>query len=304
MTISNQALEEIKSSQTEPINITLDATMLDMFQVCAARFNYRFNLLKEQLEKPQALDKGGLVHAGLEAYYKTLADRETYPSFSSRFERCIEDMKIYALDSDLDREEVSYAIDTTADNIRYWKNTDETLTIEAVEQSFAYELYSDSTIRLIMIGKIDLIASDLKYSYLPYDHKTFTRDFPLKRKVNQFLNYSMATGSNIIMVNRVGFQKSLPNEKKFKRIPLSYDPLILEQWKQNVIKWAYLYLECAVTNSWPLNDTSCDKFNRLCEYYDVCDSSGEESKVYKLNTLFRTGEPWDVSKALSRKGKE
>jgi hypothetical protein len=42
-----------------------------------------------------------------------------------------------------------------------------------------------------------------------------------------------------------------------------------------------------------MNETSCNKYNRLCEFHEVCDSSGNEAKIYKLEQLFVEKDPWD-----------
>jgi hypothetical protein len=76
--------------------------------------------------------------------------------------------------------------------------------------------------------------------------------------------------------------------------------MILQQWKDNVIRVMMHYIDCVAENSWPLNETSCDKFNRMCEYYDVCDSSGQESKDFKLEMNYTLTTPWDVTKVLRK----
>jgi hypothetical protein len=117
---------------------------------------------------------------------------------------------------------------------------------------------------------------------------------------NQFRNYCFALKSNWLVVNRIGFQKTLKPHDKFKRPRVSYDPLQFEQWKHNVVLNIMEYLTCVATNEWPMNETSCDKYHRRCEYYDVCDASGQPAKEYKLMTNFVKTEPWDVSKVLRK----
>jgi hypothetical protein len=77
--------------------------------------------------------------------------------------------------------------------------------------------------------------------------------------------------------------------------------LIWEQWRENMVKWAMLYYDSCQEDSWPMNVTSCDKYNRLCEYFEICDTAGEENKLYKLETNFKAGERWDVSASLAKK---
>lgn len=284
------------------IDIVLDATMLDTFMSCAAKFDMRFNLNKTTVEKPYALDNGSMVHEGAEAYYKGLGKGLSYTERRIEMHKAVD--YAYAFkDSDLEPSQITRVHEVLDENVAYWRSKDERMQIIAVEEAFSYLLHEDETIRLIMIGKIDMVVTDDRYTNVPYDHKSYERDskFATLRKKNQFSNYANALQSNYLIVNRIGFQTSLTPQEKHKRVPIAYDPLYMEQWKANVIKWAYIYLDCAATNEWPLNDTSCDKFNRVCEYYDVCNASGETSKVHKLK-MMSTTEPWDVSKSLAYKG--
>jgi len=283
------------------IEISLDATMLDTFVSCPAKFNYRFNMNKTTPKKPEPLDKGSLEHSGFEGYYTALQRGD---EFSQALEAGIVKFNEATIESELDAATTTLMRNALIESITYWKQTDARYEILGVEEPFAYELFSDSTIRITMIGKIDLLINEARLGRHPVDHKTYSRASPTYRKTNQFCNYAYATNSPYLLVNKVGLQTSLKPEEKHKRIPLSYDPIFLEQWRQNVIKWCYFYLDCHASNSWPLNDTSCDKYNRLCEYYPVCDSSGIDAKIYKLNTDFKTSPKWDVAKSLGLKKEE
>jgi hypothetical protein len=175
-----------------------------------------------------------------------------------------------------------------------------------VETPFAYELFSDDSIRIIISGKIDLLVNfkgigrGASYERLPIDHKTFSRDSVILRKSNQFINYCNAVGSNYIVINRIGLQKTKSAEDRFKRIPLSYDPIYIKQWRDNLTKMLLNeYLGCIASEAWPEKPTSCNKFNRLCEYYSICDSSGQDAKDNKLNNEFIDSEPWDVTAKLN-----
>lgn len=285
-----------------PLNVVLDSTMLDTFLSCPAKFNYRFNHNKVTITKAKPLDRGTLVHNGLEAYYKCLKETRSHSDSIGELKSAVNGT---ALESDLEQSEIDRALEVLIESAFRWKERDLSFDIIAVEESFSYVLHEDENIRIIMIGKIDLLVNyrmnGSDYLNTPIDHKTYERDFPLKRTANQFSNYSYACGSNYLFVNRIGFQKSIPAEVKHKFIPLSYDPLFHEQWKNNTIEIVKNYVHCAVNNVFPMNFTSCDKFNRLCEYHEVCDTSGEDSKIYKLNINFNTAEQWDVSAILGKK---
>lgn len=296
-------LAVIETSQKK-INIVLDATMFDTFQSCPAKFHYRFNLNKSTTVKAKPLDKGGLIHIGLEAYYT--AFQQQIP-FDDRMELMKKAVQIaYAVESDLDVDEYSRVQEVLREYAIRWQTEDERcLEVLAIETPFMYVLYEDEYIRIVMIGKIDLLVNynDGRTSYekLVIDHKSYEREFPVKRLSNQFCNYAYATNSNYLLVNRVGFQKTIKPEIKHKRVPLSFDEHFLHQWRDNVVTVCHQYLECVQTKTWPMNLTSCDKYGRLCEYMDVCDTSGVEGKIWKLQALYQTIEKWDVSKSLGIK---
>ena len=136
---------------------------------------------------------------------------------------------------------------------------------------------------------------------MPIDHKSYDRSYEVGRMSNQFKNYCVATESNYLIVDKIGFQKTLKPHEKFIRTPLTYDPILLEEWKRNII-YVVLnkYLQCIATGYWPMNETSCDKFNRKCDYYAICDSSGIESKNFKINSNYIPGEVWDVTKSMQK----
>lgn len=281
-----------------PINIVLDSTMLDTFMSCECKFNYRFNLNKVPTTKAEPLDRGTIIHIGAESYFKGIKNNIPY---NERIEQLTEVIhKEWLIDSELPEEKLRYITKCFIESCEIFRDRDERMEILAVEEPFQYLLHADETMNLYMIGKIDLLVNEPGYEKLPYDHKSYERSSPLDRKAMQFCNYSYACNSNYLMVNRVGLQTTIKPTEKHKRVPLSYDPLFHEQWKQNTIKWASRYLDCAINNEWPMNTTSCNKYNRPCEYTEVCDSSGIEAKTYKLEANFSTTKQWDVSASLGK----
>lgn len=289
------------------INIVLDATMLNTFQSCEFKYYVRFELDKGPLLKPEPLDRGDLIHIGKEYYYKCIKETRNWNLAVQTMEDAIRER--IKTESQLPYEDADRMIAVCKENVNHWRTWDLSIEIVAVEKPFSYVLYEDDTFRIVMIGKIDLLFTDNTYENCPMDTKSFTRDFELRRWDNQFMNYAIATDSNYLFVDRVGLQgmegevkNPLPLTKRHKRVPLSFDPLIKKQWVNNTVAWCMRYWDCSVNNSWPLNLTSCDKFNRKCEYLDdICNTSGEDNKIYKLEHNFKTLEKWDVAKSLGLK---
>jgi hypothetical protein len=290
------------------VNIVLDASKIDLFETCPQRYNFRHNHNRTLplIHKAKALDRGSLAHGGLEVYFTELSKGTHY---DDRINLTL--MKIRELASDVETsnsepEEVEKLLSAIEQSCDYWRAEDEnSLEIISIEQPFAYELFSDDSLRIIISGKIDLLVNfrgigrAASYSNLPIDHKTYERDSMVLRKSNQFINYCNAVESNYLIVNRIGLQKTLRPEEKFKRLPISYDPVYLKDWKDNLTKMLMIeYLSCIAENYWPEKPTSCNKFNRLCEYYQICDSSGQEAKDLKLESNYIIAEQWDVTKGL------
>lgn len=289
------------------LNIVLDASKIDLFETCPKRYDIRHNQNKGLpiVQKAKALDLGSLAHEGLETYYKGLAGGAKYPD---RMDACLNKIREKSSDStwsNSDPDEVNQLLKSVEESCEIWRFEDENFEILAVETPFAYVLYEDDTVRIIISGKIDLLVNkrgigrEASYEGLPIDHKTYSRDSMLLRKSNQFINYSHAVGSNYLVVNRIGLQTSIEPSVKHKRIPLSYDPEYIQDWKDNLTKMLLSeYLGCVADNYWPEKPTSCNKFNRLCEYFEVCDSSGQDAKNFKLENNFVDVDVWDVTSKL------
>lgn len=281
------------------VNIVFDMSKYDLFRLCEARYNYRHNLLIGPPGKNEALDRGSLIHVGAEIYYQGLKDGLGYEKSSNAALSKIREAGV--ISTDLDNEVINQVIDVMEEYFDYWQVADQGFTINEVEQPFMYELFANDEVRIFLAGKIDLVVSDNRYENEPYDHKSYSRTYDTGRMSNQFKNYCVATKSNYLTVNKIGLQKTLKPHQKFVRVKLTYDPIILEEWKQNVItSLMNNYLMCVAEQKWPMNETSCDKYNRRCEFYEICDASGLAAKNYKINNNYIKLEPWDVTKVMMK----
>lgn len=280
------------------LNVIMDASQYDTFLMCPYRFRNRYKLNLDSPHKNAALDRGTLIHLACETYYQSLKDGLKYQDAVDK--SFLKMKEAFVLDSDLDSGEADMLIDTMEQYFDYWRVADQSFEILGVEESFMYLLHEDESIRIYLAGKIDLRIRDNKYENVPYDHKSFSRSGPVNSMSNQFKNYCAATESNYLFVNRIGLQKTLKPHEKFLRVPVTYDHLVLETWKNNVIYNMMSYIKCEADDYWPTNETSCDKFNRRCDYYEVCESSGEESKQFKLLSNYMKVKPWDVTKVLKK----
>lgn len=283
--------------------LVFSASSFDLYEWCERKYQYAHIMRKSlpMTEKPLPLDRGTLGHIGMESYFNDLSQGVHY---NDRMHSALYKIKEAAADpknSNIDiTEELPILVKAFTESCDFWRFEDEHLEILAIETPFDYVLYEDDYVRIIISGKVDLlvnkpaIGGGSSYTNLPYDHKFVTRDFPVDNLSNQFINYCVPTGSSYLVVNKIGMQKTLKPEEKFKRIPLSYDPLIIQQWKDNVTEVIInKYLPSVITQSFPMRFINCRKFGRLCEFYPVCSSSGEAAKKFKLEMMYVERAPWD-----------
>ena len=284
-------------------NIVFSASSLNLWEWCECKYNYA-HIMRKTLppdQKPLPLDRGTLGHIGMELYFNQLSEGVHY---NDRMHNVLYKIKEVASDpakSNIDiSEELPILLSNFEQSCEFWRFEDEHFEILAVETPFDYILFEDEWIRIIISGKVDLLVNKpgmgggASYVNLPYDHKFVTRDFPVDRTDNQFINYAEVTKSNYLIVNKIGLQKTLKPEEKFKRIPLSFDSLFIEQWKENVIRTIIdKYLPARLRHHYPMRFSNCRKFGRLCEFHPVCNSSGEDAKRFKLESQYTEREPWD-----------
>lgn len=284
-------------------NIVFSPSSLDLFLTCKKKFKFA-HLLRKTLpphEKPYPLDRGTLVHQGLEVYFNQLA---LGVHFNDRLHAALNIIKVKASDvtqSNVDiTEQLPIILSSVEQSCTFWRFEDEQLEILEVEAPFDFVLYEDDYVRIIISGKEDLIVNkpsfqgSASYTNLPYDHKSSERSFPRDRLNNQFIIYTIPLNSNFLIVNEVGQQKTLKPEEKFKRIPLSFDSLVVEKWKKETIDIILNeYLISMTRDHFPMNTTACRKFGRLCEFHKVCNASGEAAAAWNLESGYVMRDPWD-----------
>jgi hypothetical protein len=117
---------------------------------------------------------------------------------------------------------------------------------------------------------------------------------------NQFIGYCYALETDRIIVNKIGFQKSLPPKDRFQRYILNIDKARIAEWRENTLYWIQQYLSWRDDDYWPMNLTSCDKYSG-CIFKRICETD-PESRDWKIQKDFTTVPRWDVAKSLERSG--
>jgi hypothetical protein len=181
------------------------------------------------------------------------------------------------------------------ENILYWQR--DGWKILEVEQSFSKVLYErpdapgKEVIRILYEGIIDLIVEHPSPAGIyVVDHKSASRKSTPAKTSNQFMGYCWSLGMNQIIINRVGFQKTLPASERFQRLFISYENELLKEWVQQAVYWAQVLASYMDNNYFPPNFTSCDKYAG-CIFQQVCGTI-PQVRDFKLQSFYYQGEPW------------
>lgn len=302
--------------------ISLDMTAMNHLQSCARKMNLSQEQHLQPLKKGEALEKGDLMHKMLAPYYwgrlkhpkehHLMLRRADGASVAHPFARliglphselvkeCVALGREASFDLDImptEREEtirqfVEYAIHFAGDG---W------IPIE-IEQTFSKILHIEPDVldggghivkeglTIVIEGVVDLYCDAPHWGKITVDHKTTSRRENPSSLSNQFKCYSWALGCRTVIVNRIGFQKTLSAGERFQRIPINYATPIIDEWRYWSVYWTKLYQFYLENGVWPPNFTSCDKYSG-CIYKPICEAI-PEARDARVAVLFRRGKPW------------
>lgn len=277
----------------------IDSQILNTIQDCARKTNLSFGSRSlEPVVKPDYFEKGDLLHQMLAQYYKLRKNRQNWSknnkTHADIVQICIKVGRLAAVSMSLEVDVVEEVINAFWQYCTYTAN-DGWDNIVSIEEVASKILYEDDAIIILYQGKIDLSISITNCNLLPVDHKSSSRRGKPHHLSNQFQGYCWLLGVNNIIINKIGFQKTLKDNEKFERHTLSYSPDLLEEWRENSIFWIRQYISYTEANYFPTNYTSCDKYSG-CIFEQTCRQS-KEVREYKLTQLFtERKEKWDVGK--------
>jgi hypothetical protein len=266
--------------------------------------------------KAAALEKGDLMHKMLEIYYSLSYNRVR--AESDTWKLICEDLKTDALKLALEltkREEIiKFAIqvapiftakmdlapdESDADIYQFQEYCNyyeyEAWNVLAVEEVASKILFDSPQVRIIYNGKMDIIA-EKGTMIAPWDHKTSSRRSESTSLSNQFIGYAYLLGLNNVVVNKIGFQKSLKPGERFTRDILTIPGSRIAEWADNTIQWVFKLIDSIDEDNWPMNLTSCDKYSG-CIFKKICESE-PINRLYRIEKDYKIGDKWDVAKIL------
>jgi hypothetical protein len=298
MTELNQGIvEEVLDEWT---NIQVDSQVLSIFMSCPQKYYYTIVRHLEPVGgESDSIRRGLIIHAALLRYWRERIKSDNYQiAVQSALQYAKDEVNKDVKFSMEFKQETLYGF---LEFLKYIQGSS-WIPVEA-EKYFKVKIYENESekLRIFITGRIDLILRSPQIPVLPVDVKTEAERWFYTQMSNQFRLYNLACGTNLLAVQRVGFQKTLEPKDKFKLEMLPFDPDILEEYRTITLPyWVKKLIECHKTGYFPMNSTACVHGHFKCEFSDaynggICNVS-RSVREQKIGRYFVIGEAWDPSK--------
>lgn len=310
---------------TKKKNVVLDATLFSTFQSCERLTDLRFNHDLHSIDgKSNNLEVGSLVHKVLEVYYANLVGgikrsdavgnglaagalyisgcsycTDFIPTSEQPKPKCGHEVGEYPGLQNTPPENQTkpkrigsqWALQTAEQYLEYRKN--DSWVPLAVEETRGRVIYEDDEIRILWKAKFDLIVDTIDYGILSVDHKTMQQSRAVEELNNQFMGQCLLMDAPRLIKNNIGFQTSLPDEKRFNRDVISYTQDQLLEWASEIVPYyAYQMIMCKEMEYYPPRFTHCNSKYGRCQFHDVC-KTDRALREDELKRAFVVGEHWD-----------
>lgn len=278
------------------LHIALDSQKLSTGQSCMRQYQYNFVLNLDPISKEEPMERGDLTHEMLKYYYRLRRHRSRWErnrrTHADIVQICIRIGRHAARRMGIGVDEIEFVIKAFTDYTAFVEHDgwdDEK--IKAVEKTGSLILYQDDEIVIHYEVKMDLVIELQAGIEIAVDHKTAKSRRTYGLLSNQFMGYCWFLENNNIIINSIGFQKTLKPHERFVRQVLSYPTELISRWRCNTIEWVKQAIPQMQADQYLQNFTSCDKWSG-CKYRDLCES---ESSVFpqKVQALYKIRESWD-----------
>lgn len=183
-----------------------------------------------------------------------------------------------------------FALETCDQYHKFYSN-DHWLTIDT-EVVRSKQLYEDDEIRILWKSKLDWIV-DTNQGIYPCDHKTMKQNRDTLSINNQFMGQCSVMGTRNVFINKIGLQKTLKPEEKFKRVTIPYTAARLLEFQSYVLPyWVKQLIQWNEQGHYPPNFQSCENKYGRCSFCDVC-GSDPDMRNELLNQGFVVGSEWN-----------
>ena len=183
-----------------------------------------------------------------------------------------------------------WVLDTIDQYYQFYRN-DHWVPLE-VEVVKGKVLYEDDEIRVLWKAKLDLTV-DTNQGIYPVDHKTMKQNRNTISMNNQFIGQCLIMDTRNVFLNKIGFQKTLKPEEKFKRPPVSYSADRLLEWQGETLPfYSKLLLMYAETGHFPPNFDHCEGKYGNCAFLPVCEAN-PNMREEEIKKMFIIGPEWN-----------
>lgn len=303
-------------------NVIFDATLFNSL-ACGRFFDLRHNYnFVQNTGKSNSLECGSIVHTILETYFNSIigqikkSDAIAFGLAAGQqyIAGCIHCTDFQATENvskptcghspnqfpgvhNTPAESEGYTVgwkwvlETMEQYFDYYKNDFWVpLEVEVVKRDVLFE---DDQIRVMWKAKLDVIM-DTNQAILPMDHKTAKQNRDTLDLNNQFMGQCFLMKTRQVVINKIGFQKTLKPEQKFLRPILMYTADRLLEWQSDVVPYyAYRLLEYTESGYFPPDYTRCEGKFGNCVFVDVCKVDRIQRET-ELNVNFKVGPKWDI----------
>lgn len=271
-------------------------------QTCWELYNLSYNRRWASKDKDEPLERGDLVHIIFAHYYRSkMAGRWRTDKAQQGIviDEAINMARKATVEMSLEMKPIDETIKAAKESLLFHER--DGMEVYAVEEPFTKVLYEVPDreengifipgVRILWEGKVDLVASLPNQGTSVWDHKSESRRSSPFELDNQFTGSAWAFSCDTVVVNKVGFQSSVKEEEKFRRVFLDYSAThIIEEWRKDAVQTILEAVErhkreAIGKPSWPRNRTSCNKY-RGCTFKQVCKAKPEVRNV-KLMTWYR-----------------
>jgi PD-(D/E)XK nuclease superfamily len=272
--------------------LTVSGNSMNEIQGCDQYWHFSKEEHLEPLASAAALDKGWVMHRMLERYYNGIIVRREYQLHYDN-EYLVDDAITYARcalakELDLQPEQFEEVVKHFRDYCHNY--VDDSWVPLAVEKAFSKVMYvredtpEEEGITILYEGLIDLIIRN-PAGIFPVDHKTGERKHEPELLSNAFFGYNWAMGTNNLIVNKIGFQKTLKPKERMQRHILPYPQPLIDEWVQNTIRSVEAFDRRHRAGIILKNFTHCDKYGG-CIYRFICRSE-EGARAWRKAKQYR-----------------
>lgn len=295
-TESEVEVEETEKESKNWINVQVDSQIFSTFLSCPRKCDYIFNRhLVPLTGASKSIQKGLLSHIGLQTFWQARIDGNNYhESCTLAIDKVREESIKY---SNLEGDDSLLVLKTLVEFLKH--NQSSSWIPLATEKVFRFIAYESFPLRIILTGRIDLIVKTPQINILPIDNKSESERWFYSAMSNQFKIYALSCKSNLVGVQRFGFQKTLEPKDKFKMELISFDQDTLDEFREEILPYyCGKLIESQETKYWPPNTSSCIHGHFACEFSDKYNNGGICSvsrlvREQKLERYFKVGEEWN-----------